>query len=360
MKINYLKAASAFAAWATFATTASAQPPEPCGDDVCPAGYTCELTTYDTCFGGCAPSLPGEPAECQEAECETVSYESCHRAACETDEDCGDEMKCHSFVSISVPAAPAPCPPGVECDPIEPAPPPEPVEYKQCTPRSELPCEVNTDCGEGYDCVPAVSCTCGSTPTPTPSPGQPAPDAPPGALVAPPPGELPLPPDEGSGGGSDPSPPDDCTCEPSGTNYCQMQQLDCETDSDCPTDWSCIQGPSSCWADSEGNSGCDESAAQCYPSNQPGPVVPPTPGGTPTSGDGDEEGEPQPPAPGPVSPGPVTNPPGGNHGGGGGHGTFAFWGCSLDNVGLTSKTSPWALLSVALGATFLRRRRRAS
>lgn len=350
MKNLYLRTASTLAAYAAFAMTANAQPPEPCGDDVCPVGYSCELTTYETC-SGCAPSLPDEPSECAEVECQTVSYESCQRAACETDEDCGDVMKCHSFVSISVPAAPAPCPPGVACDPIEPAPPPERVEYKQCTPPSELPCEVNTDCGEGYDCVPAVSCGCGSTPAP--SPGQPAPDAPPSDLAAPPPGELPLPPDQGGGGGgSQPNPPDDCTCEPSGTNYCQMQQLNCDTDSDCPTDWTCLEGPSSCWADSEGNSGCEQGAAQCYPSYQPGPAIPPNPGGTPPSGEGEDDG-----APVPTSPGPVTTPPRGNHGGGG----FAFWGCSLENtVGLASQSSPWALLSVALGAVFLRRRRRAS
>lgn len=358
---------------------------EPCGDDTCPAGYTCELTAYESCSGGCAPSPgPGEPGDCSSFTCETISYESCQRAACETDADCGEGMVCHTLLIDQSPSTPYSCAPGGACEPPAPQAPAEPLELKQCAPRSELPCESNSDCGEGFDCVPSVSCTCaGATPT-GPAPAlQPTEQEDTGSELPSdpaPPGDLPLPP-AADGGAAPPLPPDDCTCGPTGANYCQLQVVPCATDAECPTGWACIAGPSSCWADSEGNSGCEPAQAQCYPSNPAGYPEPPlgTPGpvGTPSSGEGDVGQGPSPTVPqGPTAPGATTvpvdptspgatpdpttpspgvTPPRGNPEGEPGP-KFSLWGCSVDGVRASSGSSPWMWLSLVMGAAFLRRR----
>jgi hypothetical protein len=351
MKYQNLRSAS-FAAFTLF-TASMAYAQEPCGDESCPEGYTCELTTYESCADACRPSPPGEPSECTPVPCETVSYESCQRAACETDADCGDQMACHTLVRPTAPTTPTACPPGAACDPIAAPPEVEPEEYKQCTPRSELPCEENSDCGDGFECVPAVSCACPGTTAPSAAP---VPTSGAEADVAPdpmPPSGLPLPPSEVDGGAAPPNPPDDCSCGPTGTNYCQMKDIECDSDSDCPTDWACIQSPGSCWADSEGNSGCESGRAQCYPSSPTPsePPVPTDPGGTPTNGDDDMPSEPSPETP----QGPGTTPPRGEHAGGHGR-PFGLWGCSVDNVVGTTTSAPWALLSLVFGASFIRRR----
>lgn len=350
-----------------------------CEEDTCEAGYDCVESSYENCEWACEDSEDGS-GECYTTGCETVDTAYCERAACDTDADCGESMVCHTFTATCA-AMPMPtCPPGVECDVPEPMP-CEAIEYSQCTPRSELPCEEASDCGEGFDCEPSTICTC--------SGGMATPGTEPGAGS------------EGSGGGSSsgsggatptpvapslpqappttdgdvaPAPPSDCACEPSGTNYCQMKTIACEADADCPADWSCIESPGACWADSEGNTGCSEGSSQCYPpSSGGGPTNPttPTPGG-PVSSPGDNGGGEEQEDDGDVGGDPAPEPPkgpgnGGGHGGGhhnGGHDNpfqqlFPLWGCSVENVvGTSSGTSPWAVFAVGLGAALLRRRRR--
>lgn len=358
------------------------EPPtqEECREDACPVGHTCELQFQLAC-STCPPVADGDaPVECP-GECETLAWEVCKRAACETDADCGDQMKCHTFDTPPVPIAPtAPCQAGESCVPPEPTM-YVPESYRQCTPRSELPCEQSSDCGEGYDCVPEELCSCnGATPTTTAT----APDRPVNVPAVPTStGEAPMPqfttPDpmrpEVDGGAAPLPPPPDCSCSPSGVNRCQVQEIACETQSDCPDNWSCASRPGVCWADSEGNTGCEEGVGRCYPSydtiNQPGGYPGSAPGPTGPSGNGATPPLAQPapasttdnaPAPGPgapVSP-PTTEvgtaaPPAHESNNPVAH-PHPVEGCSVTTPGGNSPTL-WALASAFLGAALLRRRR---
>lgn len=366
---------TAMAGLFAFAVSPAVMAQQECEEDTCPAGYTCEEVSYDNCEWACE-----EDGECSVSNCQTEQYAECRRAACETDADCGGDMVCHTVTTSCATPAPPPCEPGQPCPEPPPILPCENTEYQQCTPRSELPCEASSDCGDGFDCVPAVTCSCGVVTEPgiTPMPGGGVSDGDPGgsgsgsgsssgsgggssgsggAAPGTPTPDAPVPP------GELPMPPDNCTCEPSGTNYCQMQNVACEVDSDCPTDWSCIQSPGACWADSEGNTGCNEGSSLCYPPSNPGgnpnPTAPVVDGpGLPGTGDGDPE-----PA---ILPQPEDGedeesaPPRGESGGGGSvGGLFGLFGCSVNNtLGMGSTTSPWAALGLGLGAALLRRRRR--
>lgn len=137
----------------------------------CPTGCECEVVVLDHCTAPC-PAPPGETPNC-ESICELTSYETCRPAPCDTESDCGENMKCHTFVRNVTPAS---CPPGVSCGGAAP---PEPQEHRKCTPRSFLPCETSTDCGDGYECVPTYQCSCeGSAPQGTPGEEAPAVGAP--------------------------------------------------------------------------------------------------------------------------------------------------------------------------------------
>ncbi len=127
-----------------------------CGEDTCPPGHTCEVESYENCNYACEDTPDGR-GDCAATSCETEEYAYCQRAACETDADCGGSMVCHTFAASNC-ATPA-CAPGEDCVlvDVEPC---TTEEYKQCTPRAELPCETAADCGEGYNCEEAVSCSC--------------------------------------------------------------------------------------------------------------------------------------------------------------------------------------------------------
>jgi MYXO-CTERM domain-containing protein len=345
-------------------------PLEECGEDACPVGYTCELQLQEVCYS-CPPAPSGDaPAEGCFAGCETQSFEICKPAPCETDADCGDSMKCHTFQSAPVPTAapvPVPCPLNEPCDF-----PPGPVAYvpetyQQCTPRSELPCEEASECGEGYDCVPETQCTCGGA-TPTAPTAVPA-----GAPAVPTSGDaLPVPVSTTTAPTPTSTPP---TCTLTGINRCQVQEIECETEADCPEDWSCVPQPQPCWRDSEGNSGCIDTGSRCYPFavNQPSPGFPGTtpqptnPGGatppiaqpSPAPGSTDNTtpapNNPSSPTPPATYPGP-TSPPA-NEGNNPIHHQNPLKGCAVTAPGGSSSTTLWAVASAFLGAALLRRRR---
>lgn len=360
MQKHLLRTALSLIGLAPMAMASTAFAQAECEQDTCPAGYTCKVDSYENCTWECDDS---DRMDCEVSSCETVEYTSCERSVCETDEDCGGDMVCHETTGATCtePAAPD-CAPGEACEEVPPSA-CTTIEFKQCTPRAELPCEESSDCGDGYDCVPSVMCTC-SGGSAVPDPGTPAPPA-----TAATPTNTPAPsstavPVEGDVAPS-PAPPDDCTCSPSGTNYCQMKTIECTADADCPTDWTCEQFAGECWADSEGNTGCSEGPSQCYPAgtpgSTPGPVVPDAP---PTAGGGDPTGTPE--TEPPVdddddhgsSPGGRPHRPHHQAGQNPFHRLLPLWGCSVEAVGTSGTSSPWTLLSVGLGAALLRRRRR--
>jgi uncharacterized protein (TIGR03382 family) len=186
--------------------------------------------------------------ECTETEpvCETVSYSTCTRAPCASDADCPSRMACHadrylicdggmagSGVGGSFGAAgamAAPCDPAAgPCE--EPPLAVEPDCHEEtgqavCTPRHELPCEVASDCGGGFDCVPSSHWVCTGMGGAGSGAGGAA-----GAVGGPtdPPADDPAD-DRDAGSEGD----FECHEEPSGVSYCQLQELPCGSDADCP------------------------------------------------------------------------------------------------------------------------------
>jgi hypothetical protein len=78
----------------------------------------------------------------------------------------------------------------------------------------------------------------------------------------------------------------ECHVEPTGTFACVLEELPCSTHADCPEGLECKASYTSggCWADSEGNMGCEEPAvgpSYCQPPSYAG-MQPPvtTPGGS--------------------------------------------------------------------------------
>lgn len=350
-----------------------------CEADTCPAGFEC-LTGPTACVGICEVPSDGEEPVCYELECDPEEYTYCVRATCVTDSDCGDDMVCHTTEQTLCPSTDPPilCA-GDDCENTdyggtaeEDEADCEQTQQSQCAYPHELPCDTDAQCGEGYACVASETCWCsGGSPQ---SPDIPAGADAPGTAPPPPVGTVPSTP---------PPPPDEgdvpeCGCEPTGSNHCQVQEIECESDADCPAEWSCVEAGAPCWMDSDGNSGCEESTLRCYPTERYDDGGPGSAPGNPTP-IGESDSPDQAPLPdGPTAPGeppPVGEPSdngagdsdghGSNgHGASGGHsgsGNYlGLWAaCSVDSArGAGTSGSPWALSVLALGAAALLRRRR--
>ena len=274
-------------------------------DEDCPTGFACE-ELGETCADS-PPCVPGE--ECEEPEpCgESFSYECVPSPiACSSDTDCTDDWECFSFTyeecsgGGSTEPSPVPSEPGEEPDPDgddTPGDPdedtpddhePEPdgewecesVTESYCAPPYVGECESDSECGEGFTCVEIEECSCGgstgsggsSDPTPVPGPGEdsggdePDGDEPDGDE---PDGDEDEPDDHG-----DDDWDEDCECTGAGSFYCEPAEIDCESDTDCPADWSCedwgVSVSTPCWEDEDGEVICDEEPAeetysQCEP-----------------------------------------------------------------------------------------------
>jgi hypothetical protein len=167
---------------------------------------------------------------------------TCQPVACQSDGDCGPDMACHpQTIATCTGTATRACPPNTVCDP--PMPPPEPPTCTEtttstCAYKWQLPCSADSDCGSGFTCMPSVTGSCsGGTGvgvvtgggTAPPSGGTTPPDAvDPGAM----PGATPV---------VDPAPT--CTTMTSFPGYCQLNRTSCDTDSDCPASWMCLEVP---------------------------------------------------------------------------------------------------------------------
>ncbi|HWA77987.1 MAG TPA: hypothetical protein VG937_36885 [Polyangiaceae bacterium] len=242
-----------FTAQAAFAEQA-------CGDTSCPKGFTCEMEPT-----GC-PAIDCIDASCKPCVPSTVSV--CRPGSCNTDSDCADGMACAEVqqtncVGSDTGAVPPDCvdgacpekPADVTC---------ETTTSKLCQPRWTLSCAADADCGAGFTCKEQQQCSCsgssgGGTPSSPPSAGSGSSGSADPAMPAPTPSASSTPPDRV---------PEDCSCEPSGTKACEAARVACAADSDCPSGWSCRDNPEgTCWADSNGNSGCApaDPAKLCFP-----------------------------------------------------------------------------------------------
>ena len=152
---------------------------------------------------------------------------------CATDSDCASGMVCHSQTSTSCSGsggtAPA-CPANMLCPdagtPISTTPACTETTMRSCAYKWLLPCNANTDCGDGFVCQPLTQGVCSA------SAGSAS-----GGTVS-----------SGVGGGSGAALPpvaadagttSTCVTTTSFPGTCQPENPTCTTDSDCPLLWTC-------------------------------------------------------------------------------------------------------------------------
>lgn len=187
----------------TFAAgTAMAQECE--SDSDCDDGYECELPGF-----ACAEGPNGEGREECEEQRENLTGE-CVRApiACEEDADCPGVLTCESWGSDSA----VPC--TVDEEGNEDCPEPEVVEEESYCGWRPADCDEGTACAEGFECVldshsgfAEDDCAevCDSE-------------------------------NNCSSDCGDPEPQEDPAPE---SGSCYPQEIECDTDAQCPTDWTC-------------------------------------------------------------------------------------------------------------------------
>jgi MYXO-CTERM domain-containing protein len=180
----------------------------------CPAKFTCETVGTAPC-DSVKPCAQGEKCPVP-ADCVPMDLKECTSPACTKDSDCPTDMVCYAQTSTQCSGStPAVCKPGATC--------PEPVDAGEptctdttthsCVPRYVPPCTADKDCGAGFKCVAGQECSCsGGSGVPT-------------------------------DGGKPQTMPDQCSCKPSGTSSCQLQEAQCSSVSDCPSGFTCEENP---------------------------------------------------------------------------------------------------------------------
>jgi hypothetical protein len=206
------------ALFALFALPAAAAPlgAECTGDADCDAGLFCGEERATPC--AVAPCAPGE--ECPPPEsCEAEGVRYCEPSPCASDDECGETLVCKTFTWESCSATPA-CPPNEPCEV-----PPDSGECTSgsasfCVPSWVGPCEIDTDCGDGFLCVAGEICGCSV-----------------------------------SSGGEE-----SCSCEESGDRWCQPEPVVCAGAGDCQEGWDCVETAVPC-----SDQGCEPSESLCAP-----------------------------------------------------------------------------------------------
>jgi MYXO-CTERM domain-containing protein len=225
-------------AWGTSAAAASAPEAPRCNPE-CPKGTTCEF------IGTPCPAIFCEDPDDALCRCDTRPVSSCVPASCQTDSDCADNMTCFERIDFSNCPVPAPAPttsreptaPQAKSSERAAAPAAEEcttTTVKECILRSQLPCATATDCGTGFTCEQGQTCS--------------APAAPSGGY-----------------GSSNPPP---VSCMPDGHSACQLIEMACDGNADCPADFVCLElNGSSCSLSSDGETRCEPNGPpkQCIP-----------------------------------------------------------------------------------------------
>jgi hypothetical protein len=323
-------------------------------DAECNPNQKCEEIGSLT-VGACPPCAPG--SECPPCDPAPEQGETTHECvdqpiACTTDADCP------SYLACTVNSVDVDCPPcasdGGECPPCE-APPTSGQKVCSYVHRS---CENDAQCGNGFTCQASASETCvGSAPACAPDEECPA--------------------------------PADPVCTKDESSYCQVKIIDCSSNADCPTDFSCEEvseggcgsatgGGVSTPPSSGSGGGTDPAPPAPNPTPSPSPQGNDDPGcttvtrnvcipkgvGFGSASDGDlgasfggsnESGTASPQAPGDSK-----NGSGSSAEPTAGAGTSDDDGCSVSGPLGTTGSSPWAALSLAVAALVgLGRRRRA-
>jgi hypothetical protein len=244
-----------------------------CGSDAdCGAGFRCATQSVTSCHGPACP--PGQT--CSPPTCETREYGECVAADCENDSDCPDPMVCHERTSRECEERPVDaCPDDGSPCPTPPSEPPDCTERTEtkCRYPYELPCAADLDCGPAFRCVEAVESWCTDS-----------------ASV--------------DGGSST----QECGTRPTGEFACELVDLACQANADCPAGLTCIERPVTIVCDDPAPAAqprCravrEEPARVCRPRHgddgtlEPGSGLPPS-GDDGTSPPGDVPPEPEPDA----------------------------------------------------------------
>jgi hypothetical protein len=210
---------------------------ETCAELTCPQGYACQLAP------GACPLIDCVGPDCPVCEPKPLAF--CAAAQCNTNADCGEGMLCAEQVTtVCADIAVAPCNPNGEC------PPPRQPDCTSattlwCTPRWQLPCSNDADCGAGFRCQEQESCS-----------------------VPPSRGDAVRDPDGKGDVAPAPEPPPQVTCTATGTFACIAIETACSADGDCAPGWSCADNPSvTCSSSATGRADCTpvDPAKVCRP-----------------------------------------------------------------------------------------------
>lgn len=234
----WLRAAGALIASVGVSSLAAAQS-ECESDSDCGEGMICMDYGQAPCPAR-PPCEPGTDCPDIEWECPDVSFRSCVPGPCETDADCGDGLKCTAFEFAECSGSPGALPCDSDDEPCE-FEEPEPVECTmgvtyECAPAWSGECEADADCGPGFTCTEAESCWC--------SAGSASEDGEDGPVTS------------------------ECGCEPSGHFYCELNEVECDSDGDCESGLTCQEL-------------FDGHGTNCAVTEGPRPVTPADDGGDP-------------------------------------------------------------------------------
>ena len=227
-------------------------------DEDCGAGYVCTTYSYVTPDCDSQPDCAEDDAECLDklaeiaSDCdgggEVIEDSYCERASCEVDADCGDTMICLEYESRWCSGSDGEVCDDDGCEIVEEDPVCGVDVYRECGYPYEAPCMADADCGAGFTCVPEEICSCSA------GSDESVYDADSGIYGI---------------GATEEDLTEECSCEPTGENYCQLQEIECTDDADCPEGLSCIPVYSGgdCIAYDDGEVACDESEAvsMCRP-----------------------------------------------------------------------------------------------
>lgn len=244
-------------------------------DSDCPAGMVCDAIAMSSSASDMPECICDNGREGCDCATEGSSSGSgsevimgCVQKACESDADCGGELVCITETwEICAPqlSGAAPCDTddpecGAEDEGFAPEEPEcETQSESYCAPKYMAPCELDTDCGEGFTCIEEELCACDSNDVE----------------------DVALEPDfRGEEEGAPKEEPEemnreeedsDCSCEFTGEMICELDELPCSSDADCTIDgWVCEQSkaPNTCAVDeASGEEVCEEesSVGQCFP-----------------------------------------------------------------------------------------------
>src|SRR5688572_9729269 len=131
---------------------------ETCAELTCPHGYSCQIAP-----GACPAIDCGDSADCPPYEPKPLAF--CAAAQCTANADCGEGMLCAEQVTTICADTPSePCDPAGECR----------TETRDldctsettlwCTPRWQLPCSNDADCGAGFRCQEQEACSVPASP----------------------------------------------------------------------------------------------------------------------------------------------------------------------------------------------------